>query len=73
VTRKHPLSSHESHVLTPKKSHLGGQDFDTNLLDHFKKEFTRKTKKVSGCILHHWSTRCVENARQAGIARDFTC
>lgn len=26
-------------------SHLGGQDFDTNLLDHFKKEFQRKTKK----------------------------
>jgi L1 cell adhesion molecule like protein len=25
---------------------LGGQDFDTNLLDHFKKEFTKKTKKV---------------------------
>jgi len=24
---------------------LGGQDFDTNLLDHFKKEFQRKTKK----------------------------
>lgn len=28
-------------------THLGGQDFDTNLLDHFKKEFQRKTKKVS--------------------------
>lgn len=27
-------------------THLGGQDFDTNLLDHFKKEFQRKTKKV---------------------------
>lgn len=26
-------------------THLGGQDFDTNLLEHFKKEFTRKTKK----------------------------
>ncbi|KAL8690342.1 MAG: hypothetical protein Q9224_004426, partial [Gallowayella concinna] len=26
-------------------THLGGQDFDTNLLDHFKKEFQRKTKK----------------------------
>jgi len=24
---------------------LGGQDFDTNLLEHFKKEFQRKTKK----------------------------
>jgi heat shock 70kDa protein 1/2/6/8 len=26
-------------------THLGGQDFDTNLLEHFKKEFQRKTKK----------------------------
>jgi L1 cell adhesion molecule like protein len=27
----------------------GGQDFDTNLLDHFKKEFQKKTKKdISG-------------------------
>merc|ERR1711939_349590 len=24
---------------------LGGQDFDTNLLEHFKKEFQKKTKK----------------------------
>jgi heat shock protein 1/8 len=32
---------------TAGDTHLGGQDFDTNLLDHFKKEFTRKTKKVS--------------------------
>ncbi|KAF7961277.1 hypothetical protein EAE96_000943 [Botrytis aclada] len=30
---------------TAGDTHLGGQDFDTNLLDHFKKEFTRKTKK----------------------------
>lgn len=28
---------------TAGDTHLGGQDFDTNLLDHFKKEFTRKT------------------------------
>ncbi|KAK5134649.1 Heat shock protein ssb1 [Meristemomyces frigidus] len=34
---------------TAGDTHLGGQDFDTNLLDHFKKEFTRKTKKdISG-------------------------
>ena len=33
---------------TAGDTHLGGQDFDTNLLDHFKKEFQRKTKKV-GC------------------------
>ncbi|KEQ91204.1 hypothetical protein AUEXF2481DRAFT_70259 [Aureobasidium subglaciale EXF-2481] len=30
---------------TAGDTHLGGQDFDTNLLEHFKKEFTRKTKK----------------------------
>ena len=30
---------------TAGDTHLGGQDFDTNLLDHFKKEFSRKTKK----------------------------
>ena len=32
-------------VLTVFQTHLGGQDFDTNLLEHFKKEFQRKTKK----------------------------
>jgi len=30
---------------TAGDTHLGGQDFDTNLLEHFKKEFERKTKK----------------------------
>ncbi|RSL39114.1 Ribosome-associated molecular chaperone SSB1 [Fusarium sp. AF-6] len=30
---------------TAGDTHLGGQDFDTNLLEHCKKEFTRKTKK----------------------------
>jgi len=30
---------------TAGDTHLGGQDFDTNLLDHFKKDFQRKTKK----------------------------
>ncbi|KAI9842286.1 MAG: Heat shock protein ssb1 [Sclerophora amabilis] len=30
---------------TAGDTHLGGQDFDTNLLEHFKKEFGRKTKK----------------------------
>merc|ERR1712058_3732 len=30
---------------TAGDTHLGGQDFDTNLLDHFKKEFQRKHKK----------------------------
>merc|ERR1711868_165863 len=30
---------------TAGDTHLGGSDFDSNLLEHFKKEFTRKTKK----------------------------
>lgn len=30
---------------TAGDTHLGGQDFDTNLLEHFKKEFQRKSKK----------------------------
>merc|ERR1712000_721621 len=30
---------------TAGDTHLGGQDFDTNLLEHFKKEFQRKAKK----------------------------
>ncbi|SPO02270.1 probable heat shock protein 70 [Cephalotrichum gorgonifer] len=33
---------------TAGDTHLGGQDFDTNLLEHCKKEFTRKTKKDLG-------------------------
>ncbi|EPE04814.1 heat shock protein 70 [Ophiostoma piceae UAMH 11346] len=33
---------------TAGDTHLGGQDFDTNLLDHCKKDFTRKTKKNLG-------------------------
>jgi L1 cell adhesion molecule like protein len=33
---------------TAGDTHLGGQDFDTNLLDYCKKEFTRKTKKDLG-------------------------
>ncbi|CAI0651215.1 unnamed protein product [Colletotrichum noveboracense] len=30
---------------TAGDTHLGGQDFDTNLLEHCKKDFQRKTKK----------------------------
>ncbi|KAH0539103.1 Heat shock protein ssb1 [Glutinoglossum americanum] len=30
---------------TAGDTHLGGQDFDTALLEHFRKEFQRKTKK----------------------------
>jgi L1 cell adhesion molecule like protein len=33
---------------TAGDTHLGGQDFDTNLLDYCKKEFTKKTKKDLG-------------------------
>ena len=29
---------------TAGDTHLGGEDFDNNLLEHFKKEFQRKTK-----------------------------
>ena len=29
---------------TAGDTHLGGEDFDNNLLEHFKNEFTRKTK-----------------------------
>jgi L1 cell adhesion molecule like protein len=36
---------------TAGDTHLGGQDFDTNLLDYCKKEFTRKTKKVFNILL----------------------
>ncbi|OAA62692.1 Heat shock protein Hsp70 [Niveomyces insectorum RCEF 264] len=31
---------------TAGDTHLGGQDFDTNLLEHCKKDFQRKTKKA---------------------------
>ncbi|ERS97830.1 heat shock 70kDa protein 1/8 [Sporothrix schenckii 1099-18] len=33
---------------TAGDTHLGGQDFDTNLLEHCKKDFARKTKKDLG-------------------------
>ncbi|CEJ88855.1 Putative Heat shock protein [[Torrubiella] hemipterigena] len=33
---------------TAGDTHLGGQDFDTNLLDHAAKDFKRKTKKDLG-------------------------
>ncbi|KAH8732765.1 Hsp70 protein-domain-containing protein [Phaeosphaeriaceae sp. PMI808] len=38
---------------TAGDTHLGGSDFDGALLDHFKKEFLKKTKKASwGCLSH---------------------
>lgn len=42
---------------TAGDTHLGGQDFDTNLLDHFKKEFQRKTKKVCSVGDNPWDLR----------------
>lgn len=36
---------------TAGDTHLGGQDFDTNLLEYCKKEFIRKSKKVRGHLV----------------------
>ncbi|OAP63244.1 hsp75-like protein [Fonsecaea erecta] len=64
---------------TAGDTHLGGQDFDTNLLEHFKKEFTRKTKKdLSGDAraLRRLRTACerakrtLSNGTQATIEID---
>jgi heat shock protein 1/8 len=51
---------------TAGDTHLGGQDFDTNLLDHFKKEFTKKTKKGK-CFSHS------KMARECGESHDEFC
>ncbi|OAL32279.1 hsp75-like protein [Fonsecaea multimorphosa] len=64
---------------TAGDTHLGGQDFDTNLLEHFKKEFQRKTKKdLSGDAraLRRLRTACerakrtLSNGTQATIEID---
>ncbi|MCJ1445273.1 MAG: Heat shock protein ssb1 [Stictis urceolatum] len=64
---------------TAGDTHLGGQDFDTNLLEHFKKEFQRKTKKdLSGDAraLRRLRTACerakrtLSNATQTSIEID---
>ena len=64
---------------TAGDTHLGGQDFDTNLLDHFKKEFQRKTKKdMSGDprALRRLRTACerakrtLSNATQTSVEID---
>ncbi|KAF4006952.1 Hsp70 family protein [Saccharomyces cerevisiae] len=34
---------------TSGNTHLGGQDFDTNLLEHFKAEFKKKTENLIFC------------------------
>ncbi|KAF2627783.1 heat shock protein-like protein [Macroventuria anomochaeta] len=60
---------------TAGDTHLGGQDFDTNLLDHFKKEFTRKTKKdISGDAraLRRLRTACERAKRTLSNATQTT-
>ncbi|KAK5070744.1 Heat shock protein ssb1 [Lithohypha guttulata] len=60
---------------TAGDTHLGGQDFDTNLLDHFKKEFSRKTKKdMSGDAraLRRLRTACERAKRTLSSATQTT-
>jgi L1 cell adhesion molecule like protein len=60
---------------TAGDTHLGGQDFDTNLLDHFKKEFTKKTKKdMSGDAraLRRLRTACERAKRTLSSASSTT-
>jgi len=66
-------------TATNGDTHLGGQDFDTNLLDHCKKEFLNKQKKdISGDAraLRRLRTACerakrtLSNATQATIEID---
>ncbi|KAF1941624.1 heat shock protein-like protein [Clathrospora elynae] len=60
---------------TAGDTHLGGQDFDTNLLDHFKKEFTKKTTKdISGDAraLRRLRTACERAKRTLSNATQTT-
>ncbi|KIV99487.1 hsp75-like protein [Verruconis gallopava] len=60
---------------TAGDTHLGGQDFDTNLLEHFKKEFQRKTKKdMSGDsrALRRLRTACERAKRTLSSASSTT-
>lgn len=60
---------------TAGDTHLGGQDFDTNLLDHFKKEFQRKAKKdISGDAraLRRLRTACERAKRTLSSATQTT-
>ncbi|KAL1631514.1 Heat shock protein ssb1 [Diplodia seriata] len=60
---------------TAGDTHLGGQDFDTNLLDHFKKEFSRKSKKdISGDprALRRLRTACERAKRTLSNATQTT-
>jgi heat shock protein 1/8 len=57
-------------------THLGGQDFDSNLLDHFKKEFSKKTggKDISGDAraLRRLRTACERAKRTLSNATQTT-
>jgi actin-like ATPase involved in cell morphogenesis len=60
---------------TAGDTHLGGQDFDTALLDHFKREFQRKTKKdISGDAraLRRLRTACERAKRTLSSASNTT-
>ncbi|KAJ5099118.1 hypothetical protein N7532_006119 [Penicillium argentinense] len=60
---------------TAGDTHLGGQDFDTNLLDFFKKEFQRKTgKDLSGDAraLRRLRTACERAKRTLSNATQTT-
>jgi len=60
---------------TAGDTHLGGQDFDTTLLEHFKKEFQRKTKKdMSGDAraLRRLRTACERAKRTLSSATQTT-
>ncbi|KAJ5441333.1 Heat shock protein 70 family [Penicillium cf. griseofulvum] len=60
---------------TAGDTHLGGQDFDTNLLEHFKKEFQRKTgKDMSGDAraLRRLRTACERAKRTLSNATQTT-
>ncbi|KAL2814735.1 Hsp70 protein-domain-containing protein [Aspergillus granulosus] len=60
---------------TAGDTHLGGQDFDTNLLDHFKKEFQKRTSKdLSGDAraLRRLRTACERAKRTLSNATQTT-
>jgi len=60
---------------TAGDTHLGGQDFDTNLLDHFRKEFQKKTgKDISGDAraLRRLRTACERAKRTLSNATQTT-
>ncbi|KAF2253541.1 heat shock protein-like protein [Trematosphaeria pertusa] len=60
---------------TAGDTHLGGEDFDVNLLEHFKKEFQKKTKKdISGDAraLRRLRTACERAKRTLSNATQTT-